>query len=807
MPHPASRQIETPLTLPTNDNGSSVRVRSVAYLLVAFSLAAGFQSNEALAVERLDRERAERSDPPPSRIVPRRANSKTKLPSNPVPSRSDLMEENEDSSGYSTLRQTAAEEESAGAPPLSDQPSSADASDGAPKPPPRAPKALFNVDLDKLGDIPVRPSAPMRNKDVPSSYVSTEDSSNRNAATTGELLEKSGSVNVRRTSAINMDALVRGYNSQQTVAVANGMNQLKTRVDIDSLFSQVDPGIVQDITVIDGPYSALYGPGFAFLVADLHQGQRYDDGFQGHASATMSYGTNGGALYTRGNAWGGGSDYSAYVSYGLRAGNDYRTGGSNSARIPSSYNKQDSFVALSRDLRGDARIDVDYLRTEINNLELPGVVYDINNSVNNQFNVKYVVQEDRAGPEQFAVQGWFHETGYQGDASRRAKQTSFYHDFITVTEPTDLPVNTVSAGRSASMGTRTHATFGDADQPQWTIGADWRRSTTKYSESNFRGDGLLMYGGNLFGIPGSSQNDIGLFSNVMIPVSDGTTVTVGGRFDYVWNQVDANDPVITSIIDPARLYYIPGTKSNKNGLGMGYITQRSEVTEHWTVNSGAAFAMRNATPSELYSDQPYVPLIRFGNSFVDGNSDLAPEQNFQLDLGANYTNGPSSFGVRGYHSLIHNYILPVATSTVGPGPGTDTHVLGRDFSSFPARGDIDLGTPNADNTSAGYTYGNIEWATLWGLDCFTEYRVQPWLSLGASTSYVQGTNHSPEIFILDTPSKGHFEKLGGSDPLPNIYPLSSTLRARVFDAGGRQMELRIRDPHRRRAVARRPHVG
>ena len=32
MPHPASRQIETPLTLPTNDNGSNVRVRRVATL-------------------------------------------------------------------------------------------------------------------------------------------------------------------------------------------------------------------------------------------------------------------------------------------------------------------------------------------------------------------------------------------------------------------------------------------------------------------------------------------------------------------------------------------------------------------------------------------------------------------------------------------------------------------------------------------------------------------------------------------------------------------------------------------------------
>lgn len=100
----------------------------------------------------------------------------------------------------------------------------------------------------------------------------------------------------------------------------------------------------------------------------------------------------------------------------------------------------------------------------------------------------------------------------------------------------------------------------------------------------------------------------------------------------MWNQVNSNDPVITTITDPARLYYIPGVEKNVNGLGMAYLTQRSQVTETWTVNSGAAFAMRNATPSELYSDGPYVPLVRFGNSFVDGNSKLAPEQSLNSIL-------------------------------------------------------------------------------------------------------------------------------------------------------------------------------
>ncbi len=641
-------------------------------------------------------------------------------------------------------------------------------------------KALFNLDVDKLGEVNVKQSAPMTNNDVPSSVLNANSTRNRNAGTTGELLENAASVNVRRTSAINLDALVRGYNSQQTVAVANGMNELKTRIDIDSLFSQIDPGIVRNITVIDGPYSSLYGPGFAFLVADLNQGQRYSDHFQGHASSLITYGSNGGTLYTRETATGGGSDYSAYVSYGLRNGNDYRTGG-DGEKIPSSYSKQDAFVAFSRDINSDSRLDFNYLRTEINNLLLPGVVYDINNSTNNQFNAKYVVQEDKDGPEQFVLQGWYQNTGYNGDATRESKQSSFYRVFVTPTAFSDMPINTIASGQSTTMGSRTFVTFGDADHPQLTVGGDLRRSVTQYSESDLTSTGSLIFSGNLYGIPSSSQNDAGIFTSVLMPVSDATSVSFGSRLDYVWSQVDPNDAVITTTSNPAANFYIPGTNSNANVLGMAYLTQRTQLSEEWSWNSGAAFAMRNATTTELYSDEPYVPFARFGNSYIDGNSTLAPEQNFQLDIGARYMNGPSTFSLRGYNALIHDYIMPVATQTNGANPGSERFGFGRDFSSFPTRTDVSLGTTNADNTSAGYRYGNIPWVGLWGLDCSGEYRAMPWLSLSASATYVNGTNYSPTAFVLDTTSTGHFIRLGGTDGLPNIYPLNGTLRVRLME--------------------------
>ena len=52
-------------------------------------------------------------------------------------------------------------------------------------------------------------------------------------------------MSTQKTSAINLDPQIRGYHSGQLNASANGMSELKTRLDIDSAFSQIDPGVVR----------------------------------------------------------------------------------------------------------------------------------------------------------------------------------------------------------------------------------------------------------------------------------------------------------------------------------------------------------------------------------------------------------------------------------------------------------------------------------------------------------------------------------------------------------------------------------
>jgi iron complex outermembrane recepter protein len=645
---------------------------------------------------------------------------------------------------------------------------------------------LLKLDIDQLSQVRVGGASQETSLSAPSNRLdATADLGE--ATSTGELLTQSPSVTARRTSALDLDPRVRGYHSGQLNATANGIPELKTRVDIDSVFSQIDPGVVDNVTIIDGPYTSLYGPGFAFLAADLLPVPRYGTP-QAHLGSTFMYNSNGGGLYNRDTVTGGGKDWGMCLSYGVRQSNDYFTGGDNPYRIPSSYQKWDDLAELSFDLNKCSRIEVNCLRTEMNGVELPGVVYDINNSRNDQFSIRYIIQEDPKGPQQFVLQTWWNQTFYCGDSSSWSKQQSLYNSYITqptidATDPSLALVNTFGYGSLESTGVRALRTFGDAGTTQWTVGADWHRTKLWYAEYDYQVNGQLAYGGNVYGIPHSTMDDIGLLTDVKVPLSDRCSVEIGGRLDQCKAAVDSGDPVITQISDPTQYYYIPGINEPSTTLGMAYLSGRYKLSDGWTVKAGTGYATRMPEPYELYTDEPFAPTARFGNSYTDGNSFLRPERDLQFDLGLNYQSKRASCGIRGFYSIIRDFIMPVSSEINPTSPLPQPKVLGRNFQDFPPSGRTDLGTinENADTNQAGYQYLNIDQATLCGGDLFAEVKVSEVFSVFGNMSYVLGTNDSPVAFEQSSSGQfldGRIIPLGGTEGLPGMYPFNGVVGVR-----------------------------
>ncbi|MCA9098757.1 MAG: TonB-dependent receptor, partial [Planctomycetaceae bacterium] len=444
--------------------------------------------------------------------------------------------------------------------------------------------------------------------------------------------------------------------------------------------------------------------------------------------------------------------------------------------------KQDFYTELKLRIDEQSRIEFNYLNTQINALELPGIVYDLDNSTNNQFNLRYVIQEDPEGVEQFVLQTWSSQTVYSGDSTSSSKQRTFFEDFLTPTTPGREVVSTFGSGSLRTHGARALATFGEIDDRTLTIGADWRAYTQRYEELDFTSTGDLAFDGNIYGIPKSTQNDFGLLAHSVLPASDLWTFTFGGRLDFVFSSVNADDSIVTAINPPDSPIYYPGLEERTHFLGMSYLTASREVTDSLKINGGVAFAMRPPSLPELYQDEPYEPVYRFGNSYTDGLSTLNPERNFQIDLGFTETRESVQFGGRAFHSNINDYIMAVPSSiyVIDPSALTGTG-LGRDFSQFPisAREDITSGFPNADGAAAGYRYVNLDRVEIWGTDGFLEVQPRDGMSMRGTISYVQGINHSPvQTTYYDDPTP---ISLGSSEPLPYIYPLNGTITTRIFD--------------------------
>ena len=162
---------------------------------------------------------------------------------------------------------------------------------------------------------------------------------------TGDLLGDSPAMldlGVQRRNPVINDPRVRG--SRVGSLAASGSYWVPARIDLDTAVSKIDSRIVETVTVIPGPYSVLYGPGFEVIDVELLKAPRYGSEFETHGATSADYRSNGEQWYGRQSFWGGNDIWGFRGGYGHRGGSDYDSG--NGTQIPSSYNSREVDLTL-----------------------------------------------------------------------------------------------------------------------------------------------------------------------------------------------------------------------------------------------------------------------------------------------------------------------------------------------------------------------------------------------------------------------------------------------------------------------------
>lgn len=544
------------------------------------------------------------------------------------------------------------------------------------------------------------------------------------------------SAKMRQRSAVSLDPNIRGYKYGQVYMQTNGVYSMPARADLDSVFSYVDPGMVQNVVVIPGPYGLRYGPGFAFLDVQRKPTPRYETP-QTDVDLVGNIRTNGGQVYGRATVLGGGSTYGYQFSYGHRGGSDYEAG--NGLKIPSSYENRDFWGEFGWDLDTDRRISFAYNRLDQTDTEYADQFFDIDFLVHNGFELNYVDENAFAAWSRFDATLWYNTTRFAGNTNNKrnpnfpvmqrvewALDDHFGRTPGPRADDTVARLTGTTNGATQNGGMRGAFRFGEEDDLHLRVGADVRLIEQRINETLHETpdipDSIHT------NMPRAWQTNPGVYAEFREPVTERWTAALGGRFDYAATRARAADLRPGSML-PGRAEFL----QQDDFLYSFYFTNDYELTSALTAHAGFGYAQRPPTLIERYADGMFLNLVQSPFTRVIGDPQLNPERNWQADFGLSIDQQIWRGKATYYHAWISDY---VTFEDDWVDALTDARLL---------------------------RYINTPLATLHGFELFGELDVAPRLSLFGKMSYVEGSD----------------QEIGR--PLPSIPPLESTVGLRLHD--------------------------
>jgi outer membrane receptor protein involved in Fe transport len=596
----------------------------------------------------------------------------------------------------------------------------------------------------------------------------------------GSFLRKSESftgIETQRRSPIANETRIRGFHLGEIVTQADGAYWFPARQDLDTFLSKIDSGSIRNVVVLKGPYSAHYGPGFAFIDTTTLGAPFSPSGFDWHGRTLFSYNFNGQQLYGRQDVGLGDPKWAVLASYGQRIGNEYETG--DDVRMPSRYNVRDVEAVIGYKPTPDSTIEFGYMRLDQTGLEFPGQIFDTEFLVTNAYRLRYTVEHQELF-DRFVVEGFYNRTSMAGNAQNpevRAliPQLNLLH-FIGFTDIDQ-----------ASSGYRAAVSWGEEKCNQLTLGTDFRYLDGQLNEHDqlFQ---IPCFSLTTFGVPRSHHSTVGgLFAEDVLPANDQLVIRAGGRVDWVNTDIDQFPPG-QSCSDLQAFFGTHDFERNYT-LFLAYLTGEYKLCKEWSVTGGFGHAERAPTTTELYAIEPFLAVLQNGFTTVVGNPGLTSEKLYQIDLGIKADYERVRLGVNGFYAWINDYITYEALNTVQSG----------------------IKIPEDVSNALTVRFVNTGLATLAGFELYGEADATDWLTPFATMSFVEGRDQTRDsrgevIFRFGQPVPG-LGKLGSpQEPLPGIAPLDSRVGLRFHEPRqvpryGLEAEARLVAPQNRVATS------
>jgi outer membrane receptor protein involved in Fe transport len=570
----------------------------------------------------------------------------------------------------------------------------------------------------------------------------------------GDFLRKSESfsnVESQRRSPIANETRIRGEHLGQIVTQADGAFWFPARQDLDTFLSKIDSGLIKNVVVLKGPYSAGYGPGFSFIDIATQSAPFTSRGFDWQGRTLFIYKTNGEQLYGQQDLGMGDERWGIRGSYGQRIGNNYEDG--DDVHIPSRYNVRNVDTVIGYKPTPDSTLEFGYMRLDQTGLEFPGQIFDTEFLVTNAYRARYTTEHQELF-DRFMIEGYYNRTSMAGNAQRSDKRMQIPQlDLLQFVGFTDIS--------QSSSGYRAAITWGEEKCHQLTLGTDFRYQLGTLNEHDqlFQ---IPCFAITTFGIPASHESTVGIFAEDSLPLNDRFTIKTGGRIDWVNTDID-HLPNGVSCMD-AMAVLGPHDFERDYTLFLAYITGEYKFWDHWSVLGGFGHAQRAPTQTELYSIEPFLAVLQNGFTTVIGNPALSTEKLYQIDLGMKADYERVRAGLNGFYIWIEDYVTYEALNASQAG----------------------IKLPSDITNALTVRFVNTGMATLAGFETYGEFDATDWLTPFVTASYVEGRDldrdHRGEVIFRNGRPVPGLGRLGSTqEPLPGIPPLESHVGLRFHE--------------------------
>lgn len=471
----------------------------------------------------------------------------------------------------------------------------------------------------------------------------------------GSLIKKSKSslsTSVQSKTPVVSDPRIRG--SRAGALAASGSHWVPARADLDTILSKFDSRQIDSVTIIPGPYSALYGPGFGFTDVRLLESPRYAEGSQWHGISGAEYKVNGNQVLGQQGVYGGGEDWGARFHYINRFGDDYYAG--DRELIPSSYSSEEYLASFGRDWKGNS-LEVGIIYLDQQDLVFPGYVFDIDNLQTFGTSIRHT-SDGYAAWDQITNQIWFNQTDFVGNAQNNRKRQFFpVLDLINYVGFTDVESLSTGYSRKHYVGRI------DDDGYEFLLGHDLRfvkQELNEISSGTTLGFPLPFVDRNS-PIPRSYSVNPGLLFEYKNQVTGDSQIQSGGRIDYVGTDITDETQNVAPVglgFFPASYENVVGTDDYQRNFGLvsGFTSITTQVNPEITNTLRFGYAERAPNLTELYAAQPFMLLLQNGLNNVTGDPRLKKEKLFQIDWGTEYLTERVKTGFRVFHAWGLDYI-------------------------------------------------------------------------------------------------------------------------------------------------------